>query len=76
MSRRFTTLAIDPGVSPWQSYVYDWDSEKLEKWHTPATPEIDTSKFARATLESYPARDGTPIPMFVRKPAACEKRTP
>lgn len=75
-SGRFTTLAIDPGVSPWQSYVYDWESEKLEKWHTPATPEIDTSKFARATLESYPARDGTPIPMFVRKPAACEKRTP
>jgi dipeptidyl aminopeptidase/acylaminoacyl peptidase len=24
-----------------------------------------------ATLESYPARDGTPIPMFVRRPATC-----
>lgn len=73
---RFTAFAVDPGTSPSQSYVYDWESQKLEKWHTPATPEIDTSTFARASLESYPARDGTQIPLFVRKPAACDKRTP
>jgi dipeptidyl aminopeptidase/acylaminoacyl peptidase len=34
----------------------------------PSAPEIDTRRFAVATLESYPARDGTPIPMFVRRP--------
>jgi dipeptidyl aminopeptidase/acylaminoacyl peptidase len=32
---------------------------------------VDPTRFAAATLESYPARDGTPIPMFVRRPAAC-----
>jgi dipeptidyl aminopeptidase/acylaminoacyl peptidase len=49
---------------------------QLAKWHTPSAPEIDTSKFARASLEEYPARDGTKIPMFVRRPAACDKPCP
>jgi dipeptidyl aminopeptidase/acylaminoacyl peptidase len=37
----------------------------------PSAPEVDTSRFARAALTSYPARDGTAIPAFVRRPAAC-----
>jgi dipeptidyl aminopeptidase/acylaminoacyl peptidase len=37
----------------------------------PSAPEIDTRRFAVASLESYPARDGTPIPMFVRRPERC-----
>jgi dipeptidyl aminopeptidase/acylaminoacyl peptidase len=37
----------------------------------PNAPEIDLSKFAVAKLESYPARDGTKIPMFVRYPPQC-----
>jgi dipeptidyl aminopeptidase/acylaminoacyl peptidase len=40
-------------------------------WRAVSTPEIDTSKFAKAKLETYPARDGTKIPMFVWKPEAC-----
>ncbi len=72
---RFTTFSVDPGTAPAKSFVFDWNSKKLETWHEPATPEIDTSKFARASLESYPAKDGTKIPMFVRRPAGCEKRT-
>jgi dipeptidyl aminopeptidase/acylaminoacyl peptidase len=40
-------------------------------WHIPSAPEIDTRGFAEATLETYPARDGTPIPMFVRRPPQC-----
>ncbi|NUO49683.1 MAG: S9 family peptidase [Polyangiaceae bacterium] len=72
---RYTSFSVDSGTSPLQSFVYDWESSKLEKWHKPATPELDTTKFARASLESYPARDGTKIPMFVRRPAGCDKRT-
>ncbi len=73
-SGRYTTLRVDGGTSPAQSYVLDWDTGSLKEWHRPATPELDTSRFARASLESYPARDGTPIPMFVRRPAGCDKR--
>jgi dipeptidyl aminopeptidase/acylaminoacyl peptidase len=73
---RFTTLAIDPGVSPLVSFVLDWKAGKLTPWHAPSAPEVDVSRFSRATLEHYPARDGTPIPMFVRRPASCDKPCP
>ncbi len=36
-----------------------------------SVPEIDTSGFVRATLESYAARDGTAIPAFVMRPKQC-----
>jgi len=39
-------------------------------------PEIDTTTFARVTLESYTARDGTKIPMFVWRPKTCDKPCP
>ncbi len=51
--------------------TYDWQTKKATAWRVPTTPEIDTKTFAKATLESYPARDGTKIPMFVRRPASC-----
>lgn len=73
---RFTTLSIDPGTSPAESYVVDWRRGSLERWHKPSAPELDTSQFARVKLEQYPARDGTPIPMFVRRPAACAAPCP
>jgi dipeptidyl aminopeptidase/acylaminoacyl peptidase len=70
---KYSTLSVDPGTAPPQSYVLEWKSGKLVKWHSPSAPELDTSTFARASLESYPARDGTSIPMFVRRPAGCDK---
>jgi protease II len=73
---RFSTLGIDDGRHPLQGYVLDWQSNTLSKWHTPSAPEFDTSSFARAELENYPARDGTPIPAFVRKPSACSAACP
>ncbi len=68
---RYTVLAVDPGTAPQSSFVYDWKERKLVRWLVPSTPEIDTSRFVRATLTSYPARDGTPIPVLVRRPPAC-----
>jgi dipeptidyl aminopeptidase/acylaminoacyl peptidase len=70
-SGRFTTIGIETGTAPRTSYVLDWKSGKLTRWLLPSSPEIDTTLFARATLESYPARDGTKIPMFVRRPKGC-----
>jgi dipeptidyl aminopeptidase/acylaminoacyl peptidase len=65
---RYTTLGIDDGRHPLQGYVLDWSTGRLEPWHAPSTPEIDTATFARAELASYPARDGAKIPAFVRRP--------
>jgi dipeptidyl aminopeptidase/acylaminoacyl peptidase len=73
---RYTTIAVDTPTAPATSYVLDWQTRKLTQWHAPSTPEVDTTKFAPAALESYPARDGTAIPMFVRRPAQCDKPCP
>ena len=73
---KLTTLAIDRGTSPIEANVYDWDANVLKRWHKPSAPELDTSKFARVKLEQYPARDGTLIPMFVRRPDACAAPCP
>lgn len=68
---RFTVFSVDPGTSPVESWVLEHKTGKVARWHRPSAPEVDLAVFARATLESYPARDGTPVPMFVRRPAHC-----
>jgi dipeptidyl aminopeptidase/acylaminoacyl peptidase len=65
---RYTTLGIDDGRHPLRGGVLDWTTGKIEAWHTASTPEIDTTSFAKVELESYPARDGTKIPVLVRRP--------
>lgn len=71
----FTTFAIETSKSPQLNFVYDWRTHKLSQWVLPSSPEIDTSKAVVPVLESYPARDGTKIPMFVTRPPQCAKRT-
>ncbi len=73
---RFAQLAIDGSTLAPQSVTYDWQTKKLTTWRVPMTPEVDTKKFAKATLEFYPTRDGAKIPMFVRRPASCSARAP
>jgi dipeptidyl aminopeptidase/acylaminoacyl peptidase len=73
---KFSVLSLDPGTAPPRSYVVEHKSQKLTQWHAPSAPEVDTSTFSRATLEEYPARDGTKIPMFVRRPKSCDKPCP
>lgn len=68
---RYTTLGVEMPTAPRTAYVLDWETGKLTRWVTASTPEIDTRRFAVPTLEHYPARDGTKIPMFVRRPAGC-----
>ena len=68
---RYLQLSTDGSTNPNQSVVFDWQTRKVTTWQVPMTPEIDTRKFAKTTLEYYPARDGTKIPMFVRRPASC-----
>ncbi len=70
---RYVPLNAGSAKHPTTSHVFDTQEKKLVQWVVPSTPEIDTSKFTAPTLESYPARDGTKIPMFVRRPPACAK---
>ncbi|WP_242516113.1 S9 family peptidase [Sorangium cellulosum] len=73
---RYTTLLVETSRSPATSHVLDWTTGKLTQWLTPSMPEVDADAFAAATLESYPARDGAQIPMFVRRPARCDQPCP
>ncbi|HEX4445616.1 MAG TPA: prolyl oligopeptidase family serine peptidase [Polyangiaceae bacterium] len=75
---RYTTLGVDDGRHPLRGLVLDWSTGKAEPWHTPSTPEIDTTRFARVEIASYPARDGTKIPVLVRRPelTRCGAQTP
>ncbi|BBC25494.1 prolyl oligopeptidase family serine peptidase [Pseudanabaena sp. ABRG5-3] len=69
---RFTTIGVETAKAPRLSYVYDWQTKKLTQWVLPSTPEVDTSKFTAAKLETYTTRDGTKIPMFVYRSPQCE----
>ena len=73
---RFAELVLESSTMVPQTMNYDWQTGKLTTWRTPATPEIDTRQFAKATIEYYPARDGTKIPMVVRRPARCDGPCP
>lgn len=66
------TLGVESARQPKNSYVYDWSKRKLVRWVKPSAPEVDLSKFVAAKIEYYPARDGTKIPMLVRRPDNCE----
>lgn len=71
-SGRHVILSMETSKRPPVSYVYEWRNRKLTQWVMPSAPEVDTSRFATATIETYPARDGTPIPMLVRRPERCD----
>jgi dipeptidyl aminopeptidase/acylaminoacyl peptidase len=68
---RFATFVVSSANLPQTAVVYDWQTKKSTTWRTPDAPELDVSKFAKHTLEYYPARDGAKIPMFVRRPDKC-----
>ena len=73
---RFAEILLDGATLAPQTMTLDWQTGKLTTWRLPSTPEIDPRSFAKATLEYYPARDGTKIPMFVRRPARCDGPCP
>jgi dipeptidyl aminopeptidase/acylaminoacyl peptidase len=68
---RYAQLVVSGAQLPPTAVAFDWQTKKATTWRLPETPEVDVTKFAPATVESYPARDGTQIPMVVRRPAKC-----
>jgi dipeptidyl aminopeptidase/acylaminoacyl peptidase len=71
---RYTPLTLEYPGGPPRSFVLDWKSGRMTPWHASSAPEIDTTSFAVATLEDYPARDGTRIPALVNRPARCAQK--
>jgi dipeptidyl aminopeptidase/acylaminoacyl peptidase len=68
---RFAVIGVDSGKAPRTSFVLDWQSGAITEWALGTAPEVDVTRFVAPRLESYTARDGTKIPMFVRYPAQC-----
>ncbi|MDG0817025.1 S9 family peptidase [Bdellovibrio svalbardensis] len=66
-----TMLGLSSAQAPNTNYSFDWKTKKLTQWVYPSAPGINLKKFISAKLEYYPAKDGTKIPMFVRRPAEC-----
>lgn len=64
-------LGIENAKGPRTSYSYNFATGGLTQWVLPSQPEVNTDSFVRASLETYTAKDGTKIPMFVRRPAQC-----
>jgi dipeptidyl aminopeptidase/acylaminoacyl peptidase len=73
---RYATVGVETAKAPRTSYLYDWDTRTLTPWALPSSPEVELSGFATARLETYAARDGTAIPMFVRYPEKCAPGAP
>jgi dipeptidyl aminopeptidase/acylaminoacyl peptidase len=71
---RYSAIAVESGRSPTRTFVLDWNTKQLTEWVVPSSPEVDTRAFAYAKVESYPARDGTAIPVVVRRPDRCDAR--
>lgn len=69
-----TMFSISTYKSARTSYAYNWNTKKLQQWVFPSTPGMNFDRFIQAKLEYYPAKDGTKIPMFVRRPPQCEKQ--
>ena len=67
-------IGVETSKGPRVSYSYEFQTGKLVQWVIPSQPEVKTDQFAKATLEYYTAKDGTQIPMFVRRPAICMNR--
>ncbi len=67
----FQTESFDgPGVF----FRYHWQTKRLKQLSFSSLPEVGRDNFVRDTLEYYPSRDGVMIPMFVKRPPACEKK--
>lgn len=69
---RFVQVELKGATMPTQIATVDWQTHRATTWRTQVIPELDPSSFAPTTIEYYPARDGTKIPMIVRRPTSCK----
>jgi dipeptidyl aminopeptidase/acylaminoacyl peptidase len=73
---RFAELVLYGSIQVPLAVSLDWKTGKTSTWRVPGTPELDPRTFAVVSIEHYPARDGTQVPMLVRRPQSCEEPCP
>lgn len=71
---QYGVFQIEKYDGPSVYYRYHWPSKRLKQLSFSSLPEVSRENFVRDSLEYYPARDGVMIPMFVKRPPACEKK--
>jgi protease II len=74
-NNRYITFATELHNAPRKNFVFDIKTKKATEWVHSSTPEVDTLGYAKAELMTYPAEDGTKIPIFVWRSEACKKTT-
>lgn len=72
-SGRFMMFGVNLPRALDKNYLYDWEKRTLTEWTIGSAPELDVSSFVPAKLEHFPMRDGSKIPVFVRRSPQCEK---
>ena len=70
----FFTFAVESSNAVSRNFVISVQDFNATEWTAGQAPELNVASFAPVSLEFYPARDGTPIPMLVRRPAECAKK--
>lgn len=70
---RYLTYGGEFHNFPKKTFVYDLQSHRSQEWITPSSPEVLTENYVKPSLESYLAKDGTSIPMFVWRSEKCKK---
>lgn len=68
---RHAVLAVEGSRQPRTLYVFDTKTNEVRRVTASATPERTAESFAVSSVETYSARDGTRIPMIVRRPKNC-----
>ncbi|MES3038755.1 MAG: prolyl oligopeptidase family serine peptidase [Bdellovibrionota bacterium] len=71
---KYTMIGVSTAQAPRLSYSYNWSTQKLTQWTLPSAPEVKLSQFVPAKAEFYTARDGTKIPMLVRRSPFCSTK--
>lgn len=72
---RYTVFGIARAKAPRMSYMFDWQTGHKRQWTYSSSPEINTENFIEPKLEYYTNRKGIKIPMFVKRPKQCDKKT-
>lgn len=72
---RYISFSTELHNAPKKNYVYDLAQKKSVEWMHSSTPEVDTQSYVRAELMTYPAEDGTAVPMFVWRSKECQQKT-
>lgn len=70
-SGRWVALSLEFAKGPAHGFLGDLKNHQWIEWTNPSTPEIDPDTFVIAKDEKIKAKDGTLIPIIVRRPKKC-----